>query len=103
LNAWLMARVIAYAKAHPHPEIKDRTIGEMFEAERPSLVPYAGRVDGLHAIPAAVSKTCLIRFATDKYSVMASAVGRPVEIRADADRIEVRQDGRRDTRALLWP
>src|SRR5512134_4071312 len=28
-----------------------------------------------------------------QYSVMASAVGRPVEVRAYADRIEIRQDG----------
>jgi hypothetical protein len=35
-----------------------------------------------------------VRFDTNKYSVVASAVGRPVEIRAYADRIELRQDGR---------
>lgn len=45
-------------------------------------------------MPAAVSKTCLVRFDNNKYSVMASAVGRPVEIRAYAERIELRQDGR---------
>jgi hypothetical protein len=56
-------------------------------------VPYAGRFDGFHAVPASVSKTCLVRFDNNRYSVQASAVGRPVEIRAYADRIEVRQDG----------
>jgi hypothetical protein len=35
-----------------------------------------------------------VRFDNNKYSVIASAVGRPVEIRAYADRIELRQDGR---------
>ena len=94
LNAWLMDQTIAYAKAHRHPEQRDRTIWEAFEAERPSLVPYAGRFDGFHAVPASVSKTCLVRFDNNKYSVAASAVGRPVEIRAYADRIELRQDGR---------
>src|SRR5690606_29828390 len=54
----------------------------------------AGRFDGFHAVTASVSKTCLVRFDNNKYSVMASAVGRPVEIRAYADRIELRQDGR---------
>jgi hypothetical protein len=93
LNAWLLDRCIAYAKAQPHPEIRDRTIWEMFEAERPSLVPYAGRFDGFHSVPASPSKTCLVRFDHNKYSVMASAVGRPVEVRAYADRIELRQDG----------
>ena len=94
LNAWLLDQVLRYAKAHRHPEQRDRTIWEMFEAERPSLVPYAGRFDGFHSLPASVSKTCLVRFDNNKYSVIASAVGRPVEIRAYADRIELRQDGR---------
>jgi transposase len=94
LNAWIMDQCIAYAKAHRHPELRDRTIWEAFEAERPSFVPYAGRFNGFHAVPASVSKTCLVRFDNNKYSVAASAVGRPVEIRAYADRIELRQDGR---------
>jgi hypothetical protein len=94
LNAWLLDQCIAYAKAHRHPEQPEQTIWEMFEAERPSLVPYAGRFDGFHAVPASVSKTCLVRFDNNRYSVAASAVGRPVEIRAYADRIELRQDGR---------
>ncbi|MEO0995285.1 MAG: IS21 family transposase [Pseudomonadota bacterium] len=94
LNAWLLDRCVAWARAHRHPEVRDRTIWEMFEAERPSLVPYAGRFDGFHAVPASVSKTCLVRFDNNRYSVAASAVGRPVEIRAYAERIEFRQDGR---------
>jgi hypothetical protein len=73
---------------------REQTIWQMFEAERPSLVSYAGRFDGFHAVPASVSKTCLVRFDNNKYSAMASAVGRPVEVRAYADRIERRQAGR---------
>lgn len=94
LNGWLLDRCVAHAKAHRHPEIRERTVWEMFEEERPSLVPYAGRFDGFHAVPASVSKTCLVRFDNNKYSVAAGAVGRPVEIRAYAERIELRQDGR---------
>jgi hypothetical protein len=41
-----------------------------------------------------VSKTCLVRFDNNRYSVSASAVGRPVEVQAYADRIVIRQDGR---------
>ena len=93
LSGWLLDQCIAYAKAHPHPEARDQTIWDMFEAERPSLVSYTGRFDGFHAVPASVSKTCLVRFNNNKYSVTASAVGRPVEVRAYADRIELRQDG----------
>ncbi len=94
MNAWLLDKCIGYAKAHHHPELTERTIWEVFEAERPKLIPYAGRFDGFHAVPASVSKTCLVRFDNNKYSVAASAVGRPVEVHAYADRIVIRQDGR---------
>ena len=65
----------------------------MFEDERPSLVGYRGPFDGFHAVPASVSKTCLVRFDSNKYSVAARAVGCPVEVHAYADRIVIRQDG----------
>jgi transposase len=94
LNAWLVDRCLAWAKGRPHPEQTERTIWEVFEDERPKLVPYRGRFDGFHALPASVSKTCLVRFDNNKYSVSASAVGRPVDIYAYADRIVVRQEGR---------
>ena len=94
LNAWLIDQCVAHARAHRHPEQRERTVWEVFEAERPSLVPYAGRFDGFHAVPASVSRTCLVRFDNNKYSVAAGAVGRPVEVRAYAERIELRQDGR---------
>ncbi|HEY4040437.1 MAG TPA: IS21 family transposase, partial [Rhodopila sp.] len=94
LNGWLLDQCVAYAKAHRHPERREQTIWQMFEVERPSLVAYTGRFDGFHEVPAAVSKTCLVQFDKNKYSVSARAVGRPVEVRAYADRIELRQDGR---------
>ena len=94
LNAWLMDKCIAWAKAHGHPERPDQTIWEVFEKERPQLIPYRGRFDGFHALPASVSKTCLVRFDNNKYSVSASAVGRPVDIHAYAERVVMRQDGR---------
>jgi len=77
LNAWLEDRCIEWAKAHPHPEVRDKTIWEMFEAERASFVPYIGPFDGFKATPAAVSKTCLVRFDNNKYSVMGARLAAP--------------------------
>jgi hypothetical protein len=94
LNDWLLDKCVAYAKARRHPEQPEQTIWEVFETERPKLVPYAGRFNGFHAVPASVYKTCLVRFDNNKYSVAASAVGRPVDLHAYADRIVIRQDGR---------
>ncbi len=93
LNALLMDRCVAYARAHKHPEQPDKTVFEVFEAERPMLVPVRRGFDGFHATPASVSRTCLVRFDNNKYSVAASAVGRPVEVCAYADRIVIKQDG----------
>ena len=106
-NAWLVDKCLAWARAHAHPEESGRTIWEAFEDERPQLIAYRGRFDGFHALPASVSKTCprkqvyaacasatALRFDNNRYSVSASAVGRPVDIHAYADRIVVRQDGR---------
>jgi hypothetical protein len=56
-------------------------------------VQIVGSFDGFHATQASVSKTCLVRYDNNKYSVASRAVGRPVEIQAYADRIVIRQDG----------
>ena len=50
------------------------------------------RLEGLEAA-AAVSKTCLVRFDRNQYSVESRAVGRTVDVCAYADRIVIRQDG----------
>ena len=81
LNAWLLDQCVAYARRHPHPVFKDRTVWQVFEDERPSLVGYRGPFDGFHAVPASVSKTCLVRFDSNKYSV-----SRASAVRSRADR-----------------
>ena len=42
LNGWLVDRCVVWAKAHAHPEQSGRTIWEVFEDERPKLIPYGG-------------------------------------------------------------
>ena len=47
---------MAHAKANKHPDIPEKTVWEVSQAERPSLIPYVGPFDGFHAVPASVSK-----------------------------------------------
>ena len=48
LNGWLADKCIAYAKAQPHPEQKDRTVFAMFEfVPEARLQRDAARADGL--------------------------------------------------------
>jgi transposase len=93
LNAWLLDQCVAHAKKQPHPEFPDKTIFEVFEREREQLIPYRGPFDGYRSTPASVSKTCLVRFDNNKYSVMSTAVGRTVDVFAYADRIVIKHDG----------
>ena len=94
LNTWREDRCVAHAQRALHPELKDRTVWQVFEAtDRPALIAYRGPFDGFHALPASVSKTLLVRFDYNKYSVHAKAAGRPVEIHAYADRIVIKQNG----------
>jgi hypothetical protein len=62
--------------ARPSRAARPDAIWEVFEEERPKLIPYRGRFNGFHALPASVSKTCLVRFDNNKYSLSAGAVGR---------------------------
>src|SRR5467141_2525528 len=66
LNAWLLDRCVAYAKAHKHPEMTDRTVWQAFEVERPKLVPITDPFDGFHAAQASVSNRRLV--SDDRYS-----------------------------------
>ena len=93
LNGILLDKSIAFARIHKHPELTDQTIWQVFEEERPRLVPIGRRFEGFHATTASVSKTCLVRFDNVRYSVASHAVGRPVEVQAYADKIILRQDG----------
>ena len=93
INAWLEDRCIAEAKRRRHPTIRDKTVWEVFQAERAYLMDYRGPFDGFHAVAAAASKTCLVRFDRNQYSVASRAAGRTVDVCAYADRIVIRQDG----------
>ena len=93
LNAVLRERVLAWAASARHPVFKERMILEVFEEERLALVTAQGPFRGFHEITAAVSKTCLVSFDRNRYSVSATAVGRPVQIRAYASRIVILQNG----------
>lgn len=76
------------------PELRGRATWEVFQAERPSLVPCVDPFYGFHAVPASDAKTCLVRFDRNRYSVDGRAVGRAVDIRDYAERVEFWQDGK---------
>ena len=86
LNEGLATECVSYAKRHPHPEQKSRTVWEVFEEERPSLQALPPRgFDGYRRDSLRASPTSLIRFDRNRYRVEARAAGRVVELRSYAD------------------
>ena len=92
LNGWLEAECCRWAELHPHPEHKELTVAQAWEAERSALQPMLAPFDGFHETTHAVTGTCLISFDRNRYSVMAKAARQAVQVRAYADRIVVRCD-----------
>ena len=90
LNGWLEAECRRWAETHPHPDHDGLTVAQAWEAEKPLLQPVLTPFDGFHESEHAVSGTCLISFDRNRYSVMAKAARRAVQVRAYADRIVVR-------------
>jgi len=92
LNAWLEDQCIAYAQRIKHPEFKDRTIWDVFQEERASLMELRGPFDGFVEKAVRASTTCLIMADHNRYSVDARAAGRMVLVRSHAERIVVLLD-----------
>ena len=92
LNQWLADQCHLHAASQKHPDFRDQTVGEVFRAERPSLMMVVTGFDGYVESPARISRTALVAFDRNSYSVQASAVGKPVMVRAYADRIILVQD-----------
>src|SRR6478752_7055305 len=78
LNAWLEDQCIAYAQRTKHPEFRDRTVWDVFQEERASLMALRGPFDGFVEKAVRASTTCLIMADHNRYSVDARAAGRPV-------------------------
>jgi transposase len=93
LNAWL-ARRCQELEQRPHPEQKDRTIGQLFAEERTGLRPFTAAFDGYVEHPLRVSSTCLVNYDRNRYSVPAAYAGKPVSLRAYAERIQIVADER---------
>src|SRR5271165_1200138 len=89
LNAWLADQCIAHARRTRHPEFKDRTIWDVFQDERTSLMELRGPFDGFVEKAVRATTTCLIMADHNRYSVDARAAGRMVLVRSHAERIVV--------------
>jgi len=89
LNLWLEQRCKTLWTELKHPEIKQRTVVDMWEEERPELMSVPTPFDGFVEHSKRVSSTCLITFDRNRYSVPATFANRPISLRIYADRLVI--------------
>ncbi len=93
LNEYLRERCLQWAKSHPHPDFKDQSVWQVFEAERPHLIPLAMHFDGYAERPSRVNPSSLVSFDRNRYSVDCRHVSRTVQLRVYAERIVIVCEG----------
>jgi transposase len=88
LNALLARRCVQLAQTIAHPEERERTRWEVFEAsERALLVPLGDEFDGCAEREVRVSSTALVHVDRNRYSVDCRYAGKTVSLRTYAGRI----------------
>ena len=94
LNEYLLERAVGWAKSQQHPELRDKTVWEVFEAEREMLIRAPKEFDGYRLEHCRVSSTCLVHFDRNRYSVPCEAAGKVVQVKAYAGRLKVVEGGK---------
>jgi transposase len=92
LNEWLESRCKTLWREIVHGKLPG-TVADVWEQERPTLMPMPRPFDGFVEHTKRVSPTCLLHFERNRYSVPASYANRPVSLRVYADRLVVAAEG----------
>jgi len=93
LNGWLEDRCQQLWQERSHPQDKGRTIAEVWQEERTTLMAIPVAFDGFIEYSKRVSSTCLVTFENNRYSVPASFANRPVSLRVYPDKLVIVAEG----------
>jgi len=84
INSQLREMCLEWSRTRYHPDLKDRTILEVYEEEKPYLIPYRGEFTAYRLHPTVVSPISMINYDTNMYSVECAYVGLAVQIKSYA-------------------
>lgn len=93
LNENLEEECLKRARTRPHPELKDKSVWEIFLEEQKSLIPVSHDFDGYIEKQCCISKTQLVQYDKNRYSL---PVFNPkiVDLRIYAERLVFLQNGK---------
>ena len=92
LNNWLEDRCKVLWSETAHGSLPG-SIADVWEAEKPRLMPLPTAFDGFVELSKRVSPTCLITFDRNRYSVPASFANRPVSLHIYPERLVIVAEG----------
>jgi transposase len=94
LNETIRRRCLEIAARAVHPEQREHTRREVFEAsEHAALMPLPNMYDGFAEREVRVTSTALVHYDRNRYSVACRWAGKTVSVRAYADRIVMVAEG----------
>ena len=94
LNEWLDGECRNHTATFKHPEIKDKTVDQVFAEEKCKLLTLpVSPFDGYQESIVRVSPQLLVSFDRNRYSVNAMAVGKTVSLRAYANQVIMVMNG----------
>lgn len=89
-NVELLAFLANVTGARPHPVQQPRTVAEVFEQERGSLLALPDQLPvGAQVVTTTVDSQAFVRFQTNRYSVPSRHVGKTVTLRVDDTHVHV--------------
>ena len=94
INSQLKEMSINWSKTMRHPGLKEKTIFEVYEEEKPYLIEYRSEFESYRLHPTVVSSLSLVQYDTNLYSVPCEYVRLAVEIKSYAWRIVVVREGK---------
>lgn len=94
INSQLREMCLEWSKTKRHPDLKERTIFEVYEEEKSYLIPYRGEFTAYRVHPTLVSPLSMVNYDTNMYSVECAYVGLAVQIKSHAWSIIILHEGK---------
>ena len=94
INSQLRDMSLNWSKSRQHPDFKERTIFEVYEEEKPYLIPYRCEFTAYRVHPTVVSPLSMVNYDTNMYSVECAYVGLAVQIKSYAWSIMILHEGK---------
>ena len=94
INNQLKSMCENWSKTMKHPDFTERLVWDVYQEEKPKLIPYRGDFTSYRLHPTVVSPMSTVTYDTNAYSVECAYVGRAVQIKPFAWEVFILHEGK---------